>query len=180
MTRKLKVFLLFLWLLASNHAWAEGETVSWKIFEKGVDEAWTSYVAGDYEKARPVFEHLAKMGHPVGQFLMANLYYHGQGIPMDKKLARFWFMEAANQGYQRAFIPLAEMLAKGEGGLLDMEGAYAWYNIAIALLPESKVRKQMINRRDNLGQNLTPAQIGDAQKKSNNFKPQKVNPPDQG
>lgn len=173
------IFLLLLGTRAPLRAETSPEALtSWKNYEKGVDEAWQYYVSGDYDKARPVFQSLADMGHPIGQFLMGNLFYYGQGVPMDKKKAREYFTLSARQGYMRAYLPLAEMLAAGEGGSVDMEEAYSWYNIAIAAMPEGKIRLQMIARRNGLGESLTPMQMADAQKKSVAFIPKKNSPPE--
>lgn len=176
MNRMLAVGLAIFSILTPMSGESE-ELPSWKPYETGAAEAWTSYVAGDYAKAVPVFNYLAQLGHPVGQFLMGNLYYYGQGVPMDRKLARQFFDKSARQGYVRAFAPLAEMLAQGEGGAIDLVQAYAWYNIAAAQMPDSKPRDEMRKRRDALGLSMNPSQLADAQKRANLFKPQPIIPP---
>jgi hypothetical protein len=45
-------------------------------------------------------------------------------------------------------------------------------------LPDSAERTDMMDRREGVAAQLTPAQIEAAQKRANNFKPKQVVPPD--
>src|SRR5512147_2557125 len=46
----------------------------------GARPAWDAYMLGDYLRAVPVFQRLAKVGHPEAERLMGNVYYFGQGV----------------------------------------------------------------------------------------------------
>jgi hypothetical protein len=155
----------------------DGEPRSWAPLEKGTDVAWQAYQKGDFPKAVPAFARLAELGHPVAEWLMGNIYFFGQGIPKDYGKARIMFEAAANQGYFAAFAPTAQMYVQGLG-IADPSKAYYWYNIAAAQLPDSAQRTDMMNRRESIAAQLTPAQIESAQKRANNFKPKQVVPPD--
>jgi hypothetical protein len=48
----------------------DGEPRSWAPLEKGTDAAWQAYLRGEFPKAVPVFARLAKLGHPVAEWLM--------------------------------------------------------------------------------------------------------------
>jgi hypothetical protein len=156
----------------------DGEERSWAPLEKGTDEAWAAYQAGEFPKAVPAFERLAKLGHPVAEWLMGNIYFFGQGVPRNFVRAREMFEKAAEQGYFPAFAPTAQMHEQGLGTPPDPSKAYLWYNVAAAQLPDSVERTDMIKRRETIANQLTPAQIEAAQKRANNFKPKQIVPPD--
>jgi hypothetical protein len=156
----------------------DGEPRSWAPVEKGVEKAWSDYLSGDFPAAVPIFERLAKIGHPVGQWLMGNVYFFGQGRPRDFQLAYQMFEGAADQGYFAAFAPTAQMYDQGLGTPKDPSKAYYWYNIAAAQLRDSIERTDMIKRREAVALQLTPAQIEAAQKRANAFKPKPIVPPD--
>jgi hypothetical protein len=156
----------------------DGEERSWAPLEKGTEEAWAAYQAGEFPKAVPAFERLAKLGHPVAEWLMGNIYFFGQGVPRNFVRAREMFEQAAEQGYFPAFAPTAQMHEQGLGTPPDPSKAYLWYNVAAAQLPDSIERTDMIKRREAVADQLTPAQIEAAQKRANNFKPKQIVPPD--
>jgi hypothetical protein len=156
----------------------DGEERSWAPLEKGTDEAWAAYLGGDFPKAVPVFERLAKLGHPVAQWLMGNVYFFGQGMPRDFARAKEMFESAAEQGYFAAYAPTAQMFEQGLGISADPAKAYYWYNIAAAQLRDSIERTDMIKRRETIAALLTPAQIEAAQKRANTFQPKQIVPPD--
>ena len=156
----------------------DGEPRSWAPLEKGTDTAWQAYLRGEFPKAVPIFARLAKLGHPVAEWLMGNIYFFGQGIPKDYGKARAMFEAAADQGYFAAFAPTAQMYQQGLGIPADPSKSYYWYNIAAAQLPDSAERTDMMNRRESVAALLTPAQVEAAQKRANLFKPSPVVPPD--
>jgi hypothetical protein len=156
----------------------DGQTKTWKPFEQGTAAAWQAYLDGEYAVAVPVFRPLAELGHPIGQWLMGIMYYQGQGVPKDMGRAFDLFKRAAEQGYFRAFAPLAKMYEAGEGTPKDLGRAYGWYNIAIAKLPNSKERNDLIRLREMVAAQMTRAQIEAAQKTANAFVPKPVVPPD--
>ena len=156
----------------------DGEPRSWAPLEKGTDLAWEAYVNGSFPRAVPVFARLAELGHPVAEWLMGNVYFFGQGIPKDYAKAHAMFEAAANQGYFAAFAPTAQMYLQGLGVPAEPSKAYYWYNIAAAQLPDSAERTDMMERREAVAAQMTPAQVEAAQKRANLFKPQPVVPPD--
>jgi hypothetical protein len=156
----------------------DGEARSWAPLEKGTEAAWTAYQQGEFPDAVPAFNRLAKLGHPVAQWLMGNVYFFGQGVPRDFVRAKDMFEGAAMQGYFPAFAPTAQMHEQGLGTPADPAKAYYWYNIAAAQLPDSAERTDMIDRRETVAARLTPAQIEAAQKRANLFSPKPTVPPD--
>ncbi|HVI90581.1 MAG TPA: tetratricopeptide repeat protein [Dongiaceae bacterium] len=161
-----------------QNVYVNGEIRSWRPLEGDTQPAWEAYRNGDYTKAVPVFARLAKLGHPVAEWLMANIYYAGQGVPQDYRQALIWFEKAAAQGYMPAYAPTAQLYEQGKGTPIDLGRAYSWYNIAIAALPYSIERYGLMKQRDAVAAQMTQAQIEAAQKRSLAFQPRKVIPPD--
>jgi hypothetical protein len=153
---------------------------TWDPLEKGVAEAWTAYTAGDFARSVPVFKKLADLGHPVAERLMGIVYYFGQGVPVDYRMSLSYFEKSANQGCFSAYAPTAQLYQRGEGAIQDPSKAYTWYNIAVAHLPESKERADMIKLREAQAALLTPAQLEAAQKRSLEFTPKLTVPPEIG
>src|SRR5262249_51248385 len=73
----------------------DGEPRSWAPLEKGTDIAWQAYQRGEFPRAVPTFARLAKLGHPVAEWLMGNIYFFGQGIPKDYGKSRAMFEASA-------------------------------------------------------------------------------------
>lgn len=156
----------------------DGIPYTWDKLEKGTDVAWQAYMNGQYAASVPLFAKLANLGHPVAEWLLGNVYFFGQGVPLDYVTSLSWFEKAAMQGCFAAYAPTAQMYEAGKGTMADPGKAYMWYNIAAGHLPQGKERKDMIDRREKVAAALTPAQIEAAQKRSLQFKPVLVTPPD--
>jgi hypothetical protein len=163
---------------AYQDVYVDGEKHSWRPLERGTQQAWEAYRNGDYVAAVPTFARLAKLGHPVAEWLMGNVYFAGQGVPQDYRQALIWFEKAADQGYMPAYAPTAKLYEQGKGTPIDLGKAYVWYNVAIAVLPYSIERYGLMKQRDTIAQAMTQAQIEAAQKRSVAFQPHKVIPPD--
>jgi hypothetical protein len=156
------------------------EPHTWSELER-LDQAsigWNAYMQGDYTRAEPYFERLAKLGHPEAQRLMGVVYYLGQGVPQDYARALYWFEKAANQGCWTAYAPTALMYKNGQGTGVDLGKAYMWLNISVAGLPDSVERDELIKGREQVAGLMTAAQIEAAQKRSLSFKPAQTVPPD--
>lgn len=156
----------------------EGIPYTWDKLEKGTDEAWQSYMNGQYATSVPIFAKLADIGHPVAQRLMGIAYFFGQGVPLDYATSLSWFEKSAMQGCFESYAPTAQMYEDGKGTMADPGKAYMWYNIAVSYLPQGKERREMIERREKVAGLMTPAQIEAAQKRSLQFKWSLVTPPD--
>jgi hypothetical protein len=156
----------------------EGIPYTWDKLEKGTDQAWQAYMNGQYTSSVPIFAKLADIGHPVAEWLMGNVYFFGQGVPLDYVTSLNWFEKAAMQGCFAAYAPTAQMYEDGKGTMADPGKAYMWYNIAVSYLPQGKERREMIERREKVAGAMTPAQIEAAQKRSLQFKWSLVTPPD--
>ena len=67
------------------------------------------------ETAEPSMEelkHLAHQGNAGAQHELAHRYAYGHGVAQDWKLATFWYLRAAHQGYEASMRHLAEYYAE--------------------------------------------------------------------
>jgi hypothetical protein len=154
------------------------ETRTWDALEKGTDEAWRAWNAGDYVKAVPVFQRLAKIGHPVAEVLVGYAHFYGFGVPLDYQQALVWLEKAADQGCFTAYELTAQIYDQGLGTAVDFGKAYMWFNIAASKLPNSAKRDDIMKLREAVAAKMTQAQVEAAQKRSLEFKPKLVVPPD--
>lgn len=123
-------------------------------------------VPRDYGQAKEWFEKAAKQGHAGAQVNLGTLYLQGEGAPQSDQMALFWFRPAAEQGHALAFAKLGWMSAQGRGVLQDFIQAHKWYNLAAA-----NGHGKAAEYRDALAKQMTPAQIAEAQKLAQEWKP---------
>jgi hypothetical protein len=72
-----------------------------------LDDAAKAMEAGRAADAAQMLQTLADSGDPAAQYRLGNLYYHGQGLQEDEKLALFWWKKAAAHGHAEAMFQLA-------------------------------------------------------------------------
>jgi TPR repeat protein len=118
---------------------------------KGVDRDCAQAVAW-WRKA-------AGQGHARAQSALGFMYANGQGISRDYAQAVAWYRRAAEQGVARAQFNLGVMYSRGRGVARDDVEAYKWMSLA-APLEESAAA------RDRLAQDMTPAQIAEAERRA--------------
>lgn len=71
------------------------------------DDAAKAVEAGRHAEAAKMLLPLADGGDARAQFELGSLYYHGQGLPEDEKLALFWWKKAAAHGHVESMYQLA-------------------------------------------------------------------------
>lgn len=81
--------------------------------------------AGWPRKQRRVLEK-AEAGDAESQFLLAQFYRDGEGVPKDPPLAIDWGIKAAEQGYRRAYAFLGIMYSVLQNGTRNPERAFHW------------------------------------------------------
>ena len=123
---------------------------------------------------RPLRERLldrAQQGDAEAQFDLAKNYETGRsGLPKDLAQAEHWYRAAAAQGEPFAQASLGIMFNFGKGVHRDYVQAYMWYEIAIAHSTGGD-RVTIVEMRDNVAQEMTPQQIGEARKLAVEWKP---------
>ena len=88
------------------------------------------YVMGGIVRHRAAPEHIPhKLKVSLNQFNQEGVRAY---LERDFEEARKLFTQAAEQGYDYGQFTLADMLEYGEGGNVDLAGAYKWYKVAAA------------------------------------------------
>jgi len=90
-----------------------------------------AYDAGRYAQAIKLLVPLANESNSQAQFRVGMMYYLGQGVPEDEKLAVFWLKKAAAQGNTEAMFELGSVFLLGHQAAMlvpepDREAAL-WY-----------------------------------------------------
>lgn len=122
-------------------------------------------VPQDYGKARQWYEQAAAQGDAMAQNNLGYLYLDGKGVPKDEQTGVEWIRKAAEQGDANGQDSLGEMYRDGRGVSQDNVRAYMWFNLAAAL-SKGDAQKSEANKRDKVAQQMTPAQIAEAQRLS--------------
>ncbi|WP_298992841.1 tetratricopeptide repeat protein [uncultured Desulfovibrio sp.] len=86
-----------------------------KNTEQTLDEAWTAYNIGQYNKVVKMVQPLASDGNPRAQVLLGRCYENGLGVPQDMETAAKWFRLAAEQNYAEAQVQLGYLYELGAG-----------------------------------------------------------------
>jgi TPR repeat protein len=102
----------------------------------------------------------AKQGYASAQSNLGLMYDDGQGVPQDYQEAVKWYRRAAAQGYAQFNLGVSYEL--GHGVPQDFIRALMWYSVAAAVLG-SQMRKDAVERRDDVVARMTAAQIAKAQ-----------------
>ena len=90
------------------------------------------YEEGNYSEAYKQFSELALSEDSEAQYNLAFMYFGGEGVEQDDKIAAIWFQRAAKSGHAAAQDTLAYMYLNGRGLKESRAKAYAWYALAAA------------------------------------------------
>ena len=123
-------------------------------------------VPQDYRQAKGWFEKAAEQGYAEAQVNLGTLYLQGNGPPQSDQMALFWFRRAAGQGDAAAFTNLGMMYARARGVPQDFIQAHKWYNLAGV-----NGDRKAAEARDSLANQMTSAQIAEAQRLAREWKP---------
>ena len=107
----------------------------------------------------------AARGNAAVQFYLGVLYANGNGGPQDYVKARQWYEKAAAQGNADAQYALGYLSADVHGVPQDDIRAYMWLNLAAAH-STGLAQKSAIDSRDKVARRMTPAQIAESQRLS--------------
>ena len=110
----------------------------------------------------------AAQGQAKAQFNLGTLYYNGEGVRKDYQQALRWFRLAADQGEALAQTKMAVMYDEGQGVSKNIVQAYKWYSLAA-----TNGDKPASLLRDSLADQMTKAQIAEAQKLAQEWKTKK-------
>ena len=123
-------------------------------------------VAQDDAEAMKWYRKAAEQGHAKAQSNLGFMYDKGQGVAQDDAEAVKWYRKAAEQGDADAQSNLGVMYGMGQGVAQDIVLAHMWFNLAAAQGNENAVKG-----RDHVASKMTPDQIAEAQRLSQEWKP---------
>ena len=83
--------------------------------EQKLDDAWTAYNIGQYQKVLQLVQPLASDGNARAQIILGRCYENGLGVPQDMEMAAKWFRLAAEQNNSEAQVLLAYQYELGIG-----------------------------------------------------------------
>jgi len=128
------------------------------MYESGVG------VTQDFKQSVFWYRNAADQGNAGAQFELGVMYERGDSVTQYFKQAVFWYRKAADQGYAAAQFNLGLKYYKGEGVTQDYVEAHRWLNIAAANgIPNAS------ENRDLVAQEMTPAQITEAQNRASDW-----------
>lgn len=130
------------------------------------EDAVAAYGKGDYTTALQLFRPLADNGRDDAQYYVGFIYLAGKGTTRDYAEALKWLRLAADQGNSGAQYDLGHMYLNGWGVTQDHALAYMWFDLAAA-----GGNKNAIAARDSVAQQMTPAQLAEAQQLGRDWKP---------
>jgi hypothetical protein len=175
---------------------AQAELAS-NLTEIAVDRGSDAWARGDFKKALKLLKPLADSGNAIAQHRLGVMYVLGQGVPKDMNEAIQLFTAAADQGQGESQHSLGLRYLWGDGVDKDPTKAANWFIAAANQgIPDSATwlaeaykwmllagDKFNINHKqgvtiDQFAQQLTPAQIAEAQQRVSNFVPQRTGPED--
>lgn len=84
----------------------------------------------NFAKALKCYTKSAEQGYSSAQFNLAQMYYRGEGVPLNAFQASLWFTKAATQGHPRAQFELGFMRYFGIGVTEDKNIAKYWFQLA--------------------------------------------------
>ena len=123
--------------------------------------------AQDYVKAIEWYRKAAEQGNADAQSSLGRILRYGkEGVPQDYVEAAPWLLKASEQGDWAAQSTLADMYKKGQGVPKDLVSAYMWYDVSAPLHPAPRIQEYLIESRDEMAKEMTPDQIKEAQKLS--------------
>ncbi len=96
------------------------------------NDATKAYLLGNFEKARYEALVAATDGMPEAQMLLGQLYFNGEGVEKDIKIALYWYEKAATQDFPDAQFRLGTLYFEGKHNIpKDYDKAYQWLNKAL-------------------------------------------------
>jgi uncharacterized protein len=121
-------------------------------------------VPQDYPEAVKWFRKAAEQGEALAQGKLGDAYYIGVGVSSNHAEAVKWYRAAAEQGVAGAQRHLGIMYGLGQGVRQDYAEAYMWYTLAA-----EQHDNNAIHNRDSIAEFMTPAQIAEGQRLSQDF-----------
>ena len=97
------------------------------------DAARRDHARGHHAQALARAKPLAQAGHVEAQYLVAQMYFQGQGTPEDPTEGARWLLLAASSGSTAAMVQLGQIFEDGANGVVDAAQAAQWFHRAARL-----------------------------------------------
>ena len=136
-----------------------------------LEDANAALIRKDYAKALQLYRPLAQNGEPGAQVNLGYMYDEGLGVPKDYREAVKWYRRAADQGDALGQNNLANMYRDAVGVPQDYVQAHLWFNLAAQRFATKEKRDTAAKDRDVVAAKMTAAQIAEAQKLAQQWKP---------
>jgi len=130
--------------------------------------AKAAFSRGDTATALELYRRAAEQGDADAAHELGHIYFRGVGVPHDDTEAAKWFLRAAELGDAIAQRNIGSAYRFGQGVPKNEVQALVWFNLAVAHGYQRAARD-----RDALAQGMTPAQVAEAQKLTDEWKPKR-------
>jgi TPR repeat protein len=97
---------------------------------------------------------------------LGDIYAAGHGVKINNDQAAKWYYKAAEQGVAHAQSELGKLYFSGTGVKQDFVEAYFWLGVA------SKEIDDAVDKRDEAGERLTPAQLSGVRHRIETWRPE--------
>ena len=138
------------------------------------------HLVQDYKQAQEHLRAAAEAGHPAAEYQLGTMYETGRSVPQDYAEAAKWYRLAAESGLHYARGALGEIYIK----MGDYVSAHMWFNLLAEKLAERGGDQWAAKKRDQLAEQMSPADIIKAQRLAREWyeahknKPPTLYPPD--
>lgn len=122
----------------------------------------------DYEAAIKYFEIGAMAAWPESQFMLADMYRRGLGVPADRTEGLRWLILAAKKKYAPSHLALASIYFEGEGVLMDRVKAWSYIELA-SRFADGEEGKQVNDAMDKYRKRMKPGEIEAARTEADNW-----------
>ena len=145
--------------------------VSYVVAAGDFEDGKNAFNLSDHATAFEKFTNAAEAGDIKAQNWLAWMYYYGKGVPRNDEKALRWYTKAAEAGHTIAQVSLGKIYELGRGIPRDAVQAYKWYNIAEAKTTSNETRARILERRDELAQQMSRQEIAEAKKLASQWMP---------
>lgn len=97
------------------------------LISASIKEANDLYVQGQYKAAMTLYLDIVEKTQSVeAMYNIANMYYLGQGVLKDYKIAYDWYERAADKGDALSMYNISLLYERGEGVRQDDRDSFKW------------------------------------------------------
>jgi uncharacterized protein len=125
----------------------------------------------NYEDAMRWYQKAADQEYAPAEYNLGVMFDKSRGVTLDFTEAMRWYQKAANQSYAAAQYNLGLLYYYGQGTPQDWVQAHMWISLAAASAT-GEDQKKFSKMRDEVASKMTPAQMADAERLAQAWKPE--------